>query len=100
MKDSITKKMLLGVILASTCITVFVTLFQLYSDYNAQVNQVFAKFDIIFLTSKGGISNAIWDLDEAQVGSQMAGLVNFPSVDYVEIKYHGVSSESELSRGV
>lgn len=104
---SISRKLLIGVLAASSLITVFVTSLQMFQEYMNKVDSTHSKFAILFKTSEAGIRKSVWDLNEGQIMSQGEGLLNHDGIDRVEITYtnatgpqkrvFGQTAESSLS---
>lgn len=95
---SISRKILLGAVLASSLITTVMTALQMVQNYYFQVELHQSRLDILFQTSKAGLIKSVWDINKSQINSQVKGLLNFPGVDQVSITYNsaaGVVSQVE-----
>ena len=97
--SSITKKVWIGVLAVSSCITILVTGVQLYSNYHSEVDVIMAKLDIIHTTNENGIASAVWDVNENQLNAQLTGILKFPVVDRVVIEYQGLDGKTSIEKG-
>lgn len=85
--NSISKKLLTGVVLASSIITLFTTTFVMYQSYLVQLEMNTSKIEILFESSKSGLINSIWELNSDQIKSQINGFTKFPGIDQVKLDY-------------
>ncbi|GAA6145573.1 HAMP domain-containing protein [Thalassolituus maritimus] len=60
--------------------------FVLYSDYSRGVSQFRSNLDQINASYQESISYSLWNFDNRQIESQLAGILNFPGVVYVYIE--------------
>ena len=97
---SITRKLLIGVVIASSVITVFVTAFNLFQDYHSQIELTKEKFDILMVTNQSSLEKSVWDLNVGQIDSTVKGFMNYPGINYVSIEYMSVDKNEVLTYGV
>lgn len=86
MTFSIAKKLVTFILLSSTVITTVFTTISFYHDYLNELDaldKVFIQIEKSYLDS---ISNALWDLDEEQIHSQMRGILNINDILSVTIE--------------
>ncbi|MFK7873713.1 MAG: ATP-binding protein [Oligoflexales bacterium] len=100
MSGSISKKLLLGVIFASSLITMIVTLTQIIREYDEQVERTYEKFDTLIHTGQKSLEAALWDLNDQQIAAIIEGFYSHPSIDYIEVKYISVDGGDTKSLGV
>ena len=90
---SISKQLLLGVVVSSSLITFLVTVLQIFQEHQSQIKITLGQFDTLMHTNKKGLENSIWDLNEAQIDSILFGMNNFHKVDYLQLKYESEDGE-------
>ena len=70
----------------SFIVTVIASSFVLYSDYRRGVDQYQKNLDQINASYQQSVSYSLWNFDNRQIESQLAGILNFPGVVYVYIE--------------
>lgn len=85
-KGSIAHKVLLYIILFSSFVTLLITFYQLYSDYQEQTVMVDQNMRQIELSYRDSLGNAIWFLDDTQIENILAGIMEFEDVNYVNVQ--------------
>ena len=88
-KSGIARRLVVAVVLFSTCITVVTTSIQLYMDYRRDINQIHNIFGLIRSSYLKSLSNSVWMYDDPQITMQLEGLLKLPDVEYLEIKGEG-----------
>ncbi|MBT3792215.1 MAG: PAS domain-containing protein [Rhodospirillales bacterium] len=96
-KSRVARRLILALILFSSCITLVTTGWQLLTDYRRDVAGIKTSVDLIQASYVGTITQSLWAFDDAQLGTQLYGLLAIPDIEFVEIKRAGVP---HLSRGV
>ena len=96
---SISRKLLIGVVLASSAITLIVTIIQMYQLYLFQIEINNSRFDVLFKTSESAITRSIWEYDEDQIKSQIEGWLSFTSVDRVSVQIKAEDSNTIIAAG-
>ncbi len=77
---------LLGyILLVSSLVTLLLTAWQLWSDYQRDVDTIKDRFDIVEQTTLEPLANSIWALNEEQLGLLLTGMMNLEAVVGVEL---------------
>ncbi|NKB98961.1 MAG: AAA family ATPase [Pseudomonadales bacterium] len=85
-RRSIARKVLVYIVLCSSCVTLLVTAYQLYDDFKDQTRQVDASMVQIEHSYRESIGNAIWFLNVGQIKTILAGIMEFEDVHFVSIQ--------------
>jgi signal transduction histidine kinase/ActR/RegA family two-component response regulator len=91
MRKSLSKKLLIGVVLSSTLVTIFVTVIQLYQDYLDQIHINKEQFNTILHISRKSLETSVWDLNNEQITNTLKGYLDHNDVDYLELYYENIS---------
>ncbi len=84
--NSLSKKLLLYILLISSLITVLLTAGQLYFDFRHQTNAIQIELTQIEKGFKESLADSVWDIDMDRLSIQLAGVMNYPSICYVEVQ--------------
>ena len=84
-KNNLSKRMLYYILLCSTTFALLITLFQLAWDYQKDVSLVEQNIHQIEASYLRPIAASLWALDEAQVQTQIEGIMKLPNIQYVRI---------------
>lgn len=84
-KNNLSKRMLYYILLCSTSFALLITLFQLAWDYQKDVSLVEQNIHQIEASYLRPIAASLWALDEAQVQTQIEGIMKLPNIQYVRI---------------
>lgn len=86
----INRRLAIRIILFSTLITIFITLFQLYNDYKSDVGRINQQHDNIITSFVHPLASNLWAFDEELVQSQIKGIASLPDIAYVAVNtIHG-----------
>jgi len=86
----INRRLAIRIILFSTLITIFITLFQLYSDFKSDVGRIHQQHDNIVSSFVPTLASNLWAFDEEQIQSQVKGIASLPDIAYVAVNsIHG-----------
>lgn len=96
---SISKKLLVGVLLASSLITVFVTGLRLYQIYISELQHNQNRFDLLFETNKNSLGNSIWEFNFDQINSQLMDLQKIPGIDKISVEFDGNDGSTTIAHG-
>ena len=99
MKLSISRQLLIGVVISSAIITALVTIIHLYRDYNTQLEFSIEKFDALMQTNKEALENSIWDINENQIDSVLNGFKALPTLDYIALQYERAEGQDTKTVG-
>ncbi|MCP3940461.1 MAG: hypothetical protein GY710_03140 [Desulfobacteraceae bacterium] len=90
-KSSLAAKQLTYILLFSSIITLFVTLIQLYIEYRADISIVKTQIEQIEKVHLESLTNSLWALDKNQIQIQLNSILSIQAVEYIEIRYKGLS---------
>ncbi|AYG44678.1 hybrid sensor histidine kinase/response regulator [Pseudomonas sp. Leaf58] len=93
--DGLLRRLLLFIVLFSLCFTVLASSVQLYFEYRREMRDIEARMALIRAGYLASLERSLWDLDEAQLDTQLRGLVDFSDVARVRL----VSDDFQLLRG-
>lgn len=79
------RRIVLIMILLSGAITLLTTLVQLYWDYEQKFNSVGQRHEEIESIHASSLASSLWNFDLVLLQERLDGLVNLPSVDYLQI---------------
>ncbi len=86
----IARRLMVAVIVFSSLITLLTTSFQLFRDYQREMDAIQQFFEKhIRVSHLGSISNSVWVVDEKQITIQLDGLTRLPHVEYLAIHIKG-----------
>jgi PAS domain S-box-containing protein len=81
---------LLGrVLLFSACVTLVLTLLQLYLEYRRDVSALESQLEQIGKSNLDSLAESLWGLDEKQLRLQLAGILRLPDIRSVEVSEAG-----------
>ncbi|MFK0095866.1 ATP-binding protein [Pseudomonas sp. NPDC090592] len=93
--DGLLRRLLVFILLFSLCFTVLASAVQLYFEYRREMRDIEARMALIRAGYLASLERSLWDLDEAQLDTQLRGLVDFSDVARVRL----VSEDFQLLRG-
>jgi PAS domain S-box-containing protein len=79
-------RLLVGVLLFSSVITLLLTLVQLYLDYRRDVGAIDLRMSEIDGGYRQSLGEGIWRLNSAQLQLQIEGIRRLPDIRYVELR--------------
>ncbi len=91
------KKLILYILLFSSCITLIGTSLQLYLDYARDIDAIETAMDQIEKSHRNPIISNLWVSDIEQLKIQLQGVLDLPEMQYLEIIADG---ETVISLGV
>lgn len=80
------RKLMLSIVLFSSLITLLTTIYQLFNDYNSDVNRIDRAFSSIEKVNLEVLAASIWVIDERLISTQLDGLSQLPDITYILIK--------------
>jgi diguanylate cyclase (GGDEF)-like protein/PAS domain S-box-containing protein len=83
--DHIGKRLIVGVVLFSTLLTLLTTSIQLYFDYRHSVEAINENLHQIEVSSLPTIVNSVWVIDHDQIQTQLVNLVKLQGIEYIEV---------------
>jgi PAS domain S-box-containing protein len=78
-------RLLAAVLLFSSIVTLTLTVFELYLDYDRGVGVIETRLDEIGRSYLGSISESLWNLDQNQLELQLRGILRLPDIQAAEI---------------
>jgi signal transduction histidine kinase/ActR/RegA family two-component response regulator len=97
--SSLSKKVLLGVVLASMLVTLVVTSINMYQEYNRKINTIKTQYETILHVSGSSLKTSLWDLNYHQLDSIVDGIQEHALVDHVVLEYFATKGMDRLERG-
>ena len=85
-RHSLSFRLLSYILACSTLFAVLITLLQLFWDYRQDRNMVESSLNQIEASFLQPIASSLWNLDEEQIQVQLEGIMNLPSMQFVEVK--------------
>ncbi len=85
LRHSITRRLIVYVVLFSSFITLLITTLQLFQEYFDGVSQVKGQIVQIEKLSLSSVTENLWNLYEKQIQAQLKDLIQLPDVEYLEI---------------
>ncbi len=82
---SLTVRLLISVLLFSACVTLILTVVQLYLEYRNEVSALELRLDQISKTNLDSLAERLWALDENQLRLQLTGILRLPDMRAVEV---------------
>ena len=85
-RHGIARKMIVAVILFSSLITLVITAYQLYRDYNLDLSTIDLRLQEIQDVHLKNITNSLWVADNAEMKTILEGVHHLPHMQYLEIR--------------
>jgi len=86
---TISKQLILYIILFSSMITAIMTGVQLYVQYQTDKSELDQRVELINTGYRKSITNAVWLDDKIQLGSILSGIVALPDIKHVQVIISG-----------
>ena len=101
LSGSISRKLILLVILFSSLITLCMTAIQLFMEYKRDVAGIHDRIDQIETSYKDSLSMSLWTFDKIQLQLLLAGICNLPDIEYSEVTSDGkiIATAGESNSG-
>lgn len=96
-KRRIAKQLIYSLILASACVTLVITGYQLYRDYTYDIHQINHRFVQIEHVYLRPLSHAMWTTDKKEMQLQIDGMKRLPDIQYIAVY---ANNEIVVSSGV
>lgn len=85
-RSGIGLRLLAGVLLFSSVVTLALTGLQLYLEYEREVGVIESRLDEIGRSYPDSLGESLWNLDQHQLELQLKGILSLPDVQSVEIR--------------
>lgn len=86
LRSSVVLRLLAGVMLFSSVVTLLLTLFQIYRDYDRGVGVIESRLDDVGKSYLGSLGEGLWRLDRQQLQLQVQGILRLSDIRTVEIR--------------
>ncbi len=86
LRSGIGLRLLAGVLLFSSAITLLLTGLQLYLDYRRDVGTIERRMSEIEGSYLRSLGEGLWNLDERQLELQVDGILHLPAIRFVEVR--------------
>src|SRR5260370_39720720 len=97
LRHGIGLRLLVGVLLFSSAITLILTLFQLYLDYRQEFGAIESRMSEIERSYLQSLSEGLWNLDRRQLELQVEGILRLPAVRFVAVRETTASANPRLA---
>ncbi len=84
-KSSIARRFIFYIILFSSFITLIITAFQLYRDYNTDINLIHTELEQVERVHLGSLTAALWASNSKLLQTNLEGILQIRDIQYVEI---------------
>ena len=91
-------RLLINVLLFSACVTLILTVVQLYLEYRNEVSALELRLDQISKTNLDSLAERLWALDENQLRLQLTGILRLPDMRAVEVLEAGSAGDPLVIR--
>ncbi|HVO01924.1 MAG TPA: ATP-binding protein [Candidatus Cybelea sp.] len=89
LRRSVGLRLLIAVLLFSSCVTLVLTGLQLYFDYRVDMSAIEVKLGEIEQGYLNSIGESLWQLDQVQLELELKGIRSLPDIAYVEVAETG-----------
>ena len=90
-KNTIARKFVVYIVLFSSFVTLFTTLFQIYNDYQISIKDVRNNLIQIQNSYQKSLRDSLWNFNHDQIALQLEGILSMPNIEYVEIFHNDKS---------
>lgn len=85
-RSSIARRFIFYIVLFSSFITLIITAFQLYRDYNSDINLIHTELDQIGSVHLNSLTAALWASNRKLLQTSIEGILKIRDMQYVEIR--------------
>ncbi len=96
-KPGLSLRLLGYIVLCSACLTLVVTLVQLYIDYRRDVHAVYENIRFIEQSYLHSLAASAYDVDAEQVRLQLQGALTLSDIEYLAIIEHRTAGETIIA---
>jgi PAS domain S-box-containing protein len=86
MRHNLAVRLLSRILFFSACVTLILTVLQLYLEYRHDVSALEVQLDQISKTNLDSLAERLWALDENQLRLQLTGILRLPDMRAVEVR--------------
>jgi len=98
MPHSLGLRLLGSVLLFSACVTLILTLIQVYLEYHRDVSALELRLEQISKSYLDSVAEGLWILDEKQLQLQLMGILRLPDIRAVEVREADAASNPLVIR--
>ncbi len=84
-RSLLAKRLLIGILLFSSAVTLLTTLAVLINDYRQDMSVTEENLEQIKASNLNSLALSIWNYDDEQIYLQLDGILNFPAISYVSL---------------
>jgi diguanylate cyclase (GGDEF)-like protein/PAS domain S-box-containing protein len=92
-------RLLLWILLFSFLFALLASVAQLYFEYRREVSVVAMRLDEVGRSTRGSLSEGVWNLDAEQIHQQLEGLLLLPDLQEAEVRGAGLPKTISVSKG-
>jgi hypothetical protein len=97
-RSPLSRRLIFYIVLCSSAITLFLTVFQLYRDYQSDVQAIDTSFEQIKTVHLKTFELTVWATDKDKLQTLLDGISNLPDIEYVSVDEGGtVISVGEIT---
>jgi PAS domain S-box-containing protein len=85
-RSEIARRLIVAVVLFSAAITLVISAFQLYRDYQRDLSVIDARLQQIEDVNLKTLSNSLWVADQREMKTHLEGILRLPDMQYLEIR--------------
>lgn len=85
-RNGIARRLIVAVVLFSAIITLIISAFQLYRDYQRDLSVIDARLQQIDDVNLKTLSNSLWVADQQEMKTHLEGILRLPDMQYLEIR--------------
>jgi PAS domain S-box-containing protein len=88
-RSPLSRRLALYIVLCSSVITLFLTVFQLYRDYQSDIRVIETEFEQIRNVHLKSIELTVWATDKDRLRTLLDGISNMPDIEFVSVVDEG-----------
>lgn len=85
----IARRLIIALIVVSSTITLIITSYQLYRDYNNDVDLIKLRFNQIESIYVPSLASALWNTDDEDIRLQLTGMLRIADIQYLSVTEAG-----------
>ncbi|HED34363.1 MAG TPA: PAS domain S-box protein, partial [Gammaproteobacteria bacterium] len=85
-KSTIARVFIIYIVLFSSFITLIITVFQIYRDYNSDINIINTELEQIGIVHLNSLSSALWTSNSKLLQTSIEGILEIRDMQYIEIR--------------
>tara|TARA_R110002072_G_scaffold276051_1_gene437656 strand:- start:423418 stop:424863 length:1446 start_codon:yes stop_codon:yes gene_type:complete len=85
LKGVLARRLLVAILFFSSLVTLALTSFQLYLDYNININGLEESIEEIRVSHLDSLGQNLWHLNDDQIILQLLGILEIPNIEYIKV---------------